>query len=216
MVERSTKTAGLAVLVTAAALALAACGGPAAARVASLGGDAVHGRGATTTTSPRGNPTQLLDEWASCMRRHGDPDQADPTIDANGDINITWDPSITGGYNGTNKGGQGNSGPGQYCRAYLDAAQHALGGDQQPAGTDQASLERVARCMRANGIADFPDPVNGTLSFNVGAGGDLNPNNPAFQSAAKVCTRRTRVPLPGSGSKPPPGIIKLNGGGPLS
>ena len=27
----------------------------------------------------RGNPTQLLDEWATCMRGHGDPSQADPT-----------------------------------------------------------------------------------------------------------------------------------------
>ena len=58
----------------------------------------------------------MLDEWATCMRAHGDPDQADPTIDANRIIHITWNPAIPGGYEGTNQGGQGNLGPGQYCR----------------------------------------------------------------------------------------------------
>ena len=33
---------------------------------------------------PRGNATQLVDEWAACMRSHGDPNQADPIIDATG------------------------------------------------------------------------------------------------------------------------------------
>jgi hypothetical protein len=28
----------------------------------------------------KGNPTRLVDEWATCMRSHGDPNQVDPTI----------------------------------------------------------------------------------------------------------------------------------------
>ena len=35
-----------------------------------------------TTTVPVGSPTKLLDEWAVCMRSHGDPGQVDPTVDA--------------------------------------------------------------------------------------------------------------------------------------
>ncbi len=46
------------------------------------------GGGTTTTTLPNGDPTRLLDEWADCMRSHGDPNQADPTVDAYGVINI--------------------------------------------------------------------------------------------------------------------------------
>ena len=205
---------GLAVLVTGAAIALAACGsGPSSPLVASLGKNS-QGRGATTTTQPHGNPTRLLDQWAACMRRHGEPGQADPTVDVNQDINITWDPAITGGFNGTNKGGQGNSGPGQYCRSYLNAAQMALGGNRSQPPSDQATLLKFAECLRANGITDFPDPVNDTLSFNIGAGGDLNPNNPSFQHATRLCDQRTGAHMPGGGGPPPPGTIKLNGAGP--
>jgi hypothetical protein len=201
--------------VAAAALALAACGtGPSPSHVASLDKNGGRGSGDTTTTQPTGNATRLLDEWAACMRRHGDSGQADPTIDANDDIDITWNPATTGGIYGTYKGGQGNSGPGQYCRSYLNAAQTALGGNQQHP-PDQATLLKFSECMRANGIADFPDPANGTLVLNMrGANSDLSPTNPAFQNAAKLCEQRTGAHVPFAGGTPPPGIIKLNGAGP--
>jgi hypothetical protein len=66
--------------------------------------------------------------------------------------------------------------------------------------------------MRANGIPDFPDPVaGGGIVMNVGAGGDLNPNNPTFQKANNLCTEKTGVKgLPGGGT-PPPGTIELDG-----
>jgi hypothetical protein len=209
------RSVGFAVLVAAAAVALAACSGPSSAQVASLGKRSGSGTGGTTATQPAGNPTQLLDEWAACMRSHGDPNQADPSVDANKDIEINWDPAITGGIDGTKKGGQGNSGPGQYCRAYLTAAQTALGGNRQPPHSDPATLERFSECMRANGISDFPDPTNGTLSFNVGAGGDLSPTNPTFQNASKLCAQKTGARVPGTGGTLPPGWIKLDGAGPL-
>jgi len=168
-----------------------------------------------TTTLANGDPARLVDEWATCMRSHGDPDQADPTVDANKDIDIDWNPAITGGIFETNKGGQGNSGPGQYCRACLDAAQKASGGDQQPSGAEQVTLEKYSECMRSIGIPDFPDPTNGALSFNIGAGGDLNPNNSTFQHASRLCVQRTGAHVPGVGGPPPPGTIRLDGAGPL-
>jgi hypothetical protein len=209
------RSGGLAILVAAAALALAACSGPSSPHVASLGKSSGSRDGSTTTTQPKGDPTQLLDDWAACMRSHGDPNQADPTVDANKDIEINWNPAITGGIDGTNKGGQGNSGPGQYCRAYLTAAQTALGGNKQQPHSDPATLEKFSQCMRANGISDFPDPMNGTLSFNIGAGGDLSPTNPTFQSASKLCAQKTAAQVPGTGGTPPSGVIKLDGAGPL-
>lgn len=207
---------GSALIVAAGAVALAACGGPSAPRVASLGGHGNGGSARTTTTLPEGDPTQLVNEWATCMRSHGDSAQADPIIDSNRDIDIAWNAATPGGPFGTNKGGQGNDGPGQYCRSYLNAAQTALGGNRQgQAGQSQATLERFSRCMRANGIADFPDPVNDSLSFNLGATGDLNPNNAVFQSASKLCAQRTGAQLPGlGGTPPPPGVVKLNGQSP--
>jgi hypothetical protein len=148
------------------------------------------------------------------MRAHGDPGQADPTIDANKGIHITWDPAIPGGYDGTNKGGQGNLGPGQYCRSYLTEAQTELQGGQTQKQPTQAQLVAFSECMRAQGIADFPDPKgNGDLSINLGDGGDLNPTNPAFQTASKVCAQKTGVQGFTSGATQP-GTIQLNGNHP--
>jgi hypothetical protein len=145
------------------------------------------------------------------MRSHGDPNQADPTIDANKVIHITWDPAVPGGIDGTNKGGQGNSGPGQYCRAYLSAAQTALRGgpSEQP---DAAQLLRFSECMQANGIADFPDPTGTTLSIPVNGPGDLKATNPTFRHASRLCAQKTGVP--GFGGPPQPGMVELNGATP--
>ena len=114
-----------------------------------------------------GHPAQLLVEWAACMRSHGDPNQADPTITVNKLISIPWNgAAIPGGYNGTNQGGQGNLGPGQYCRAYLAAAQAALRGGRQVERPGLAAQVKFAECMRANGVPDYPDPgANGGLTL---------------------------------------------------
>jgi hypothetical protein len=143
------------------------------------------------------------------MRSHGDPNQADPTVTVNKLISIPWNPAIPGGYYGTNKGGQGNSGPGQYCRIYLAAAQAALRGGRPVKMPNQAALVKLSECMRANGVPDFPDPTaSGGLILPGGPGGEVN--NPVFQNASKVCARKTGVSLPGRSSLPP-GTITLSG-----
>src|SRR5271155_5971199 len=92
---------GLGILVAAAAIGLAACSGnlPGSPHVADLGTSATTGFGSgggSTTTAPKGsNATQLMDEWATCMRINGDPDQTDPTIDQYGVINIIIPQGIT-------------------------------------------------------------------------------------------------------------------------
>jgi hypothetical protein len=207
----------VAVLAAAATFGLAACtGGSGSPSVASLGTSTTLGKssgnGSTSTTSarPSTDATQSLDEWAACMRSHGDPNQADPTVDANKVIHISWNgAAIPGGIYGTDKGGQGDLGPGQYCRAYLSAAQAALGNGPQTPQPNQAQLLKYSQCMRANGVADYPDPTNGGVALNLGAGGDLNPNNPTFKSASKVCGETTGVYVPGG--QPPPGAVELNG-----
>ena len=43
------------------------------------------------------------------------------------------------------------------------------------AGSRKAAL-KFARCMRANGVSDFPDPsANGTFQFSGGSGGGVDP-----------------------------------------
>lgn len=57
-----------------------------------------------------------------------------------------------------------------------------------------------SRCMRRNGVPDFPDPTSsGTIQLAVGNG--LDPGSPLFQAAQKACFARQ----PGGGPKGSPG-----------
>jgi hypothetical protein len=210
---------GLLAIVAGTALLTAACSGGStnSPPVASLGSSSGTGSGRSTssgdgsgnstTTGSKSNPTQLLDEWAACMRSHGDPSQAAPTVDANKVIHIIMLPSVPGGVYGSN--GQSSSGPGTYCGAYLTAASTALrGGQPPPKAPSQAVLVKYADCMRANGVPDFPDPAAGGLQLHATPGeGDLDPNNPVFQNASTVCEKKTGVYPAGGGGPLPPGSI---------
>jgi hypothetical protein len=196
--------------VAVAVMGLTGCGGASSPHVASLGASSATTPGSTTTL-PKGNPTQLLDEWATCMRTNGTPGLADPTIDANGVIHITMPASDSGPGPVSSRS---NSGPGGGpCGAYLTAASTALRGGKPLQKADPAKLEKYSECMRANGVPDFPDPTNGGLQIHTTPGSDLNPQNPVFQSASKLCSKKTGVP--GLGGTPPRGAIEeTSGNGP--
>jgi hypothetical protein len=213
---------GLMVIIAGAALLTAACGGGSGAtrEVASLGTSSGHGGantavgggggGSSATAAPKGNPSQLLDQWAACMRSHGDPTQADPTIDVSKVIHITMPAGFPGGLFGQNGHG---TGPGVHCASYLGAAQTALqAGYSPPKAPSQAALLKYAECMRANGVPDFPDPVGGSLQFNRATLPPGELTSPAFQEAVKVCAQQTGVHLSGPGGTPPPGTIESNVG----
>jgi hypothetical protein len=204
------RSVGIAAVAAAAGIGLGACGGGSGSpHVASLGGSGGAGNASTTTTLPKGNPTQLLDEWASCQRSHGNPTQVDPTIDANKVIHITFPASASG--NGPAVLGKGSNDP---CSVYLTAASTALGGSNAFQRPDPAKLEKFAQCMRTNGIPDFPDPSGGGLQLQSRPGSDLNPNNATFQSASKLCAKKAGVPGLGGGTAPPGAIEATAGQGP--
>jgi len=191
---------GLAVLVTGAAIGLAACSGSSSPQIASLGKNSGDAAQRTTTSIPAGSPAQLLDDWASCMRSHGDPDQVDPTVDATKVIQIT----LGAGYAGGLRGGSGA------CGAYLSAAQTALGGGTPPASTNEATALKFAQCMRANGVPTYPDPTGNSQAIHASSGSDLNPANPTFQAASTLCAKKTGFASKFSSGAPQPGSINLN------
>jgi len=135
------------------------------------------------------------------MRSHGDPNQTDPTIEPNKVIQITLP---AGNDNAPELGGKGGANP---CGSYLEAASNALRGGRQPQKPNQSALLKFSQCMRANGVPDFPDPSGGGLSIR--RGGDLDPSNPTFQHAQKVCGREAGVTGPLGGGPPQPGMIKI-------
>jgi hypothetical protein len=147
---------------------LAGCGSARTPGVATAGGAT---RGASASASASADPAARERQFASCMRQHG-VDMPDPDP---GDKNIT----LPGGDHGKNS-------------AAVQACQHLLGGKlgARPDATQLAKLRAYARCMRAHGIADFPDPDPATGGFTLPkhATGDLDPNDPAFQQAQQSCT----------------------------
>jgi hypothetical protein len=225
--HRWSRRAGLLAIVAGAGVLTAACGGGSSTpQVASLGhsssgaaSSASTGSGGNLAASGSdGNATQLLDEWAACMRIHGDdPGQTDPTVDANKVIHIILAHSLPGGDTGTN-GQYGSGGPASHCATYLTEAANALGEGFSPAKTpDQAKLDEFSACVRANGIPDFPDlrASGGGVVMHLN-GGDVSLNNPAMKNAEKLCGQKTGVQgLPGEGAPPPGTIIDDGpGGGP--
>lgn len=197
------RSGGLAILVAAVTIGLAACGGPASLGVAAVGKSNGNGGVGTATTVPNGNPTQSLIEWAACMRTHDDPGQSDPTIDIN---KVIWVALPAGYYNGLGLGGKGGV---NSCAHYMFAAQTDLKGGRAERRPDQAELLKFSQCMQADGFPDFPDPSANGLSLNLGDP-VLNPNSPKFKNASKLCTRKTGVQgLPSAA--PQPGQVRIKG-----
>jgi hypothetical protein len=87
-------------------------------------------------------------------------------------------------------------------QAAQQACQKVLPNGGRPSPQQLAKMQRAllafSACMRAHGIADFPDPTftggNALMRLRGGPGSDLNPNSPRFQAAQTAC----RAKLPGN------------------
>lgn len=214
------RAGGLAAFAAAAAIGLAACGGSSPPQVASLpasNADASttatvrvtsSAAGSSATASGKGNPTALVDEWASCMRGHGDPNQADPTIDAHGVINVTIPASAQSLSNEVHAGADP-------CNHYMAAAQSALRAANPVAPPpDQSEQVKYVNCMRANGVPKYPYPTGNKTNFN---GTGVDPNSPFVENANKVCGNKLGLPAWWINGTGPPGDVVVSsgwGGGP--
>ncbi|WP_253888390.1 hypothetical protein [Actinokineospora diospyrosa] len=59
----------------------------------------------------------------------------------------------------------------------------------------------MARCMRENGVPDFPDPdETGGIRIEADKDGGLNPESPEFKAAEQKCDRF--LPKPADGQQP--------------
>jgi hypothetical protein len=213
---------GLAALVAAAALALAACSGSTGPQVASLPASntvasntgttasstrATTGKSSSATRSAKGDPTALLDEWATCMQSHGDPNQAAPTVDAYGVINVT----IPSGASET-LSGEVHAGA-DPCNHYIAAAQTALRA-ANPVGSapDQTEQIKWVNCLRANGYPRFPYPQGNQTNFN---GTGIDPTSPAFVNgkANQTCGKQIGAPSWWTNGTGPPGDVVVSSAG---
>lgn len=201
------RTALFVIVAGIAPLTAACSSGSSTPQVASLGtsgseNSASIGDGSGSSAAPgsTGNATRLVDGWATCMRRHGDAGQTDPTIDTNGVIHISVPPQGPGGENFSNEA-HNSTGP---CGSYLQAASKALlGGRASPPPPSLAEQLKYASCMRAHGVPKFPDP-NGSGETYIG---NLDPNGAVFVNADKVCSKEETGTLSASQPEPPGSIM---------
>ena len=148
------------------------------------------GGSSSTAASAGGGPThvQAALAYARCMRAHGVPDFPDP--DSNGQFNVDRH-SVSSQETAAN----------QVCHHLLNTGDQANAARQQQ-GLGQAL--KYARCMRAHGVPNFPDPqtTNGGIGQSSGLVVRLhgiNIHSPQFQAANQACVHYT--PGVGQGGK---------------
>ncbi|MGH3158773.1 MAG: hypothetical protein ACRDNF_19675 [Streptosporangiaceae bacterium] len=130
--------------------------------------------------------TQLL-TYAQCMRTHGAPAYPDPVQGPGG----YWAFLSTPG----SEVGNPPAAAAKACQK-LAPKQGAL-----PPSVIQAARERglkLATCMRAHGITNFPDPVVSKGGIGINLHG-LDQNSPQFQAAQQACQAYRLGPKGGGG-----------------
>jgi hypothetical protein len=179
-------------IAPAAAVALlAGCGGGggSASGVAHLGtGAASTG---TSAASESGSPESQALAFARCMRAHGLPNFPDPSPGGNFEF------SKRSGIGPSSRAFQTARAK---CKAYVPPGP---GSGPPPSAQTLARFLRIARCMRAHGVPDFPDPMTRLPPKPFGSGrtgvisdiegvilvfpSTLEPPSPAFARAAAAC-----------------------------
>ena len=182
------RTATVSAATFAAAVALAACGGSSTSTT-------------TNSLSTKVPSHSAALKFAQCMRTHGVPHFPDP--------------QSGGGFGFQRAGGPGGGGTvsidghqlnvnsqtfqqaTQACRKYAPQGPPITGA--QLAKIKQGAI-KMARCMRAHGVPNFPDPKVTTgpgghgIGIRIGgppgsgsSAGSLDPRSPAFQKAQQIC-----------------------------
>ncbi len=132
------------VLISLISFVGAGCGSDTATGSASNTGSGVSSASSSNAASTQATKREKAVKFAECVRAHGVPHFPDP--DATGNFNFAVDVSVATWTAAVNA-----------CKAL------------QPPGTlsghrsakQQSVALRFAACVRANGVPDFPDPVNG-------------------------------------------------------
>jgi hypothetical protein len=167
------------------ALAIAGCRGD------SNDGEGVATAGGTPTSSAAGSNSdagaddgdmaEKMRKFAACMREQG-IDMPDPEVDSEGRVRMQVG-------EGSNEGGTPPD------REKFEAAQKAckqyLPNGGEPPKMDPEQVEQArqfAKCMRENGVPDFPDPqADGGIRIEAGPGTGIDPNSQAFKDARAKC-----------------------------
>jgi hypothetical protein len=160
-------------VMVGSAVTLAACGSA---------GPGVAGTGTSAAPNSKSSPIAL----SKCMRAHGVPNFPDPTAGPGGaGLQISQTPGSSAlTVNGVTLSGPAFEAASKACKRLLPGG----GGPPHPLSNQQKlRILAFARCMRAHGVPNFPDPT-----FRSGGGvllQGVNPQAPAFGRASAACGR---------------------------
>jgi hypothetical protein len=141
--------------------------------------------GGTGAASPSASVAPVKDEdrqreFAKCMRENGVPDFPDPEPGEGGGFRVRMPKGIDR----------------PKVEAAMEQCRHLMPNGGKAIKLDPEQVEQVrqlAKCMRENGVPDFPDPgADGSLEFKDGAG--LDPDSSSVRAALEKC-RKEGVPL---------------------
>jgi hypothetical protein len=114
-------------------------------------------------------------ELAKCMRANGFPTFPDPVEDDRGRWNFP--PEAVGDWQ-----------PAEACRPLVQAWKSAFAGEKARTPEEMAKLREYAKCMREQGLPDFPDPDDeGNLALPDRLRVLADNDDPAFTAAAEAC-----------------------------
>lgn len=135
----------------------------------------------------KGPPGETAYQFSACMRNHGVTNFPDPVVKSSAgstSVSIVINPTITGQ---------------PAFKSAQAACQHILpkggkGPDSSPANQQARTqaLIAFARCLRAHGFPNFPDPdATGQLSQEMITRAGINFRTPALLTAGKTCASVT-------------------------
>jgi hypothetical protein len=146
------------------------------------GGSAAETPAGDASANPNNQEAHL--KFAQCMRDNGVP-MDDPKVDADGNIQMNLDGD--GVDPATAKAAEAK------CKKLLPNGGET--GKADPAIVEQ--LRKFSKCMRENGLPDFPDPTDKGLQVD---GNKFSPTDPKVKAAEAKCKKYQ--PAPKSGESP--------------
>jgi hypothetical protein len=114
--------------------------------LAVLAGCSARGSHAATATTGSQDVTAAVRAVVQCFRSNGMPNLPDPQIDRDGQVKFP----------------EGTPEPSERalraCQSVIDRLPPSARGERQQNPANMPALLRFGQCMRAHGLADFPDP----------------------------------------------------------
>jgi hypothetical protein len=138
------------------------------------------------------NPTEAPLRFAACMRDHGVTSFPDPQV--------TTTTTPGGSSVGVKMAVPASTARAPKFRSAQKACQGILpapGSSSDHRGPSKQAFLAFARCLRAHGISNFPDPdAQGHLTLEMISAAGVDVKGPAFFTAAKACVGVTHGQIP--------------------